>query len=161
MQTRQLALNASIEAARAGNQGRGFAVVASEIGNLANQSATAVQSIIEIVEEVQDSVEDMTECLKLTSHFIEESVIPDYEKFLQGSIVYNDDANSVKELMMQICEHIEELKKSSGTIAQSINDINGTVGEEAQGVTNIAQKTTEVVASMRQVKTMVDVTAIF
>lgn len=160
-QTSLLALNASIEAARAGEQGKGFAVVAGEIGNLASQSSTAVKSIVDIVKEVQDAVLDMTECLSMTSKFIEESVIPDYEVFLQGSIVYNRDASEVKGAMTKISEQIEELQKSSEMIAQAIFDINNTVGEEAQGVTDIAQKTTEVVASMHQVREMVDATSDF
>ena len=56
--TNMLSLNASIEAARAGEAGRGFAVVAHEIGQLAHQSAKAVQDIHEYVVEIQTNVID-------------------------------------------------------------------------------------------------------
>ncbi len=160
-QTSLLALNASIEAARAGEQGKGFAVVAGEIGNLANQSSVAVKSIVDIVKEVQDAVADMADCLTMTSDFVENTVIPDYEVFLEGSKVYNEDAGEVKKAMNDISNYIETLKQSSESIAEAIGAINSTISEEAQGVTDIAQKTTEVETSLKQVKKMVNTSADF
>lgn len=56
-QTKLLSLNASIEAARAGNYGRGFAVVAQEMQNLAQNSADATENINKILQEIQDSIQ--------------------------------------------------------------------------------------------------------
>ena len=145
--------------ARAGEQGKGFAVVAGEIGSLANQSSDAVQSIVDIVKEVQDAVKDMIKCLEQTNGFIEENVIPDYESFLEGSKLYREDADAVRQSMNEINDKINILQKSSQEIATAINDINNTIGEEAQGITDIAQKTTDVVNSSQSVREMVDVTA--
>ncbi|GMA99073.1 methyl-accepting chemotaxis protein [Pelosinus sp. IPA-1] len=56
-QTKLLSLNASIEAARAGNYGRGFAVVAQEMQNLAQNSADATENINKILQEIQESIQ--------------------------------------------------------------------------------------------------------
>ncbi|SFG53744.1 methyl-accepting chemotaxis sensory transducer with Cache sensor [Desulfotomaculum arcticum] len=62
-QTKLLALNASIEAARAGDHGRGFSVVAAEIGKLSDRTATAVQQTFNILSELQQNVGTVVESI--------------------------------------------------------------------------------------------------
>lgn len=144
-QTSLLSLNASIEAARAGETGRGFAVVASEIGNLAAQSTSTVSNITLIVEEIQQAVNLMSQCLEKTLVYLENTVSKDYDNFIQVSNQYTEDAVKVNQTMTVIDEAIDHLQVNVSDIAEAINGINRTISEAATGVTDIAQKTSNTV----------------
>ena len=144
-QTSLLALNASIEAARAGDAGRGFAVVATEIGNLADQTSSTVANINEIVTEVNEAVAKMTRSLGETVDFLENIVIKDYEQFTDVSIQYNNDADTFQNSMQTIEGEVRSLNDAIEAISISVNGIVDTVSEAATGVNDIAEKTTDVV----------------
>ncbi len=155
-QTSLLALNASIEAARAGEAGRGFAVVATEIGSLAQQTSKAVTDINGIVGEVNYAVSNMAGCLEETGEFLEKTVLTDYQEFSQVSEQYQHDAGTFKESMNDVHVSILNLTDSIGKISDAISGINSTVGESTVGVTDIANKTTDMVASTSRSANLVD-----
>ena len=144
-QTSLLALNASIEAARAGEAGKGFAVVATEISNLATQTSEAVGDISNIVDEVNSAVGKMSECLTETTSFLETNVLADYQEFGKVSEQYRNDANTFGASMGDIKESIEALNREIETIVDAISGIDSTVNESSIGVTDIAEKTTNMV----------------
>lgn len=144
-QTSLLALNASIEAARAGEAGKGFAVVASEIGKLAEQTSKEVSNIDAVVAEVNQAVDNMSGCLEETSEFLGSAVLNDYEEFIKVGEQYNEDAVLFKKNMTDIHDATEVLNASISTIAQALSGINETIGEAATGVTDIAEKTADMV----------------
>lgn len=145
-QTSLLALNASIEAARAGDAGRGFAVVAGEIGKLAVQSAGAVSSIGKIVNEVTSAVNNMSECLIQATNFLEHAVNEDYPEFINVSEQYNHDANTLNNTMDTIFKSISDLTNNMEKIASAITDINTTINESNLGVSDIAEKNMDIVS---------------
>ncbi|MCQ2526629.1 MAG: methyl-accepting chemotaxis protein [Lachnospiraceae bacterium] len=144
-QTSLLALNASIEAARAGDAGRGFAVVATEIGNLANQTSVTVADINAMVEEVISAVDEMKECLADTTAFIGSNVLSDYKVFEKVSDQYDADAGKFRDSMQSIHDGVTELNIMINTVAESISGINTTIIEAAHGVQGIAQTTGDIV----------------
>lgn len=144
-QTNLLALNASIEAARAGEQGKGFAVVAGEIGKLASQSTDTSADIVAIVNQVNASVETLTRCLVDILNFLENKVMNDYNDFMTSSDEYSEAAQSIEEFMNLANDEVTELKQSIAQIADAMEGISNTVNESAIGVSDIAEKTTDVV----------------
>lgn len=155
-QTSLLALNASIEAARAGEAGKGFAVVASEISKLAGETSESVTSINSIVEQVNSSVAEMVKSMEDTTHFLDEVVLKDYAQFQSVSDQYNDDADVVKESMRNVENAATALSESISVIADALNGINATVDESTVGVTDIAEKTNNVVQEASQNAELVD-----
>ena len=144
-QTNLLALNANIEAARAGDAGRGFAVVATEIGALANQTFQTVDSINEIVKEVNEAVVNMTSCIQVIMNFLEETVVEDYNIFGQVGERYEKDAESFAESMQHIYSEISELNRKITEIVDAMDGVNRTITESAGGVNMIAEKSEDAV----------------
>ena len=144
-QTNLLALNANIEAARAGEAGRGFAVVATEIGALANQTFETVDGINEIVEEVNEAVVNMTDCIQVIMNFLENTVVVDYGSFGQVGERYEKDAASFAEAMQHIYSEISDLNRKITEIVDAMDDVNHTITESAGGVNLIAEKSGDAV----------------
>lgn len=144
-QTTLLSLNASIEAARAGEQGRGFAVVASEIAKLASETTDTSANIVTIVNEVNSSVVTLTNCLVEALDFLENKVMNDYADFMKSSDDYSEVAQSIEEFMSLANEEITELESGIAQITDAMEGISNTINESAIGVSDIAEKTTDVV----------------
>ena len=142
-QTGMLSLNASIEAARAGDVGRGFAVVAKEIRNLAGQTSDVVKIISPIIAEVNSAVAKMSDCLNESISFLETSVLNDYQEFSNVSRQYKEDANTFGSSMESVKKSLRELSSEIEDIAEYIGGINSTVKESSAGVSDIAGKTSE------------------
>lgn len=155
-QTSLLALNASIEAARAGDSGRGFSIVASEIGLLADQSAKTVSNITGIVNEVHNSVENLTNSLIQTLTFLEKNVIPDYEGFIHNSESYSSDAEKMNDTMKNIHDQIDILNQNVFSISDAIIEINSMVNEASNGVIDVTEKNTNIVSLTSNTLSMAD-----
>ena len=122
-----LSLNASIEAARAGDAGKGFAVVASEINKLASSTSEAVEQIRETIDGVQEAFGTLSNSSGELLEFIKETVTPDYDNFVNVAKQYGDDADS--------------FGGSSENIAQMVENIRSAMEEVSKAIQNIAEST--------------------
>ena len=141
-QSNLLALNASIEAARAGDAGRGFAVVAEQIRVLAEQSKDAVAHIEDVTKNVVGAVENLAVDAKKLLDFVGTDVVSNFEGFSGMADNYSKDAGTVDELVTDFSASAEELLASINGVISAINDVSTATTQGASGTTEIAQKAT-------------------
>ncbi len=150
-QTDLLALNASIEAARAGAAGRGFMVVAEEIRILAEDSKAAAGRIRDINQVVTDAVHNLIKNADNLVSFLNESILPELGNFVQSGVQYRENAAYIENVMNEFTDKTDRLKLTMDEIASSISSITQAIDEGAHGVNGAAQSTQLLVRDMESI----------
>lgn len=155
-QTNLLSLNASIEAARAGEAGKGFAVVAGEIGALADNSRQTAGNIQEINSVVVNAVHNLADNANELVDYMQNSILPEFERFVQDGKKYKDNANYIESVMADFTEKTEGFKNTFDEIAESISSITSAIDEGVQGVSSAAESTQILVNDMDNITQRMD-----
>lgn len=149
--TNLIALNASIEAARAGKAGKGFAVVAEEVRLLADSSSKTANRIQEMNKIVTSAVYNLSENAKNLVDYMKESILTEFQAFLHSSSQYKTDAVYIEHAMDEFNNKTARLQTSMIEIAESIGTITRSIDEGASGIAGVAGNTQNLVENMADI----------
>ncbi|NLO19448.1 MAG: HAMP domain-containing protein [Ignavibacteria bacterium] len=153
-QTNLLALNAAIEAARAGEQGRGFAVVADEVRKLAERTTEATKQIAGMIKGIQSETELAVAAMNQGTNEVADGIsLADKAGDSLKSVV--DSSRLVQDMINQIAAASEEQSSTSEQIAKNVGTISHVTNDSARRIQDIAHSSEDLSKLTEQLRTLV------
>lgn len=154
-QTNLLALNAAIEAARAGEQGRGFAVVADEVRKLAERTTEATKQIAQMIKGIQKETDEAVRAMQTGTEEVNKGIeLADKAGSSLEQIV--SSSQEVWDLINQIAAATEEQSSTAEQIAKNISSISQVTADTATRVQDVAKSSEDLAKQMDMLRSMLE-----
>ncbi len=154
--TNLIAVNASIEAARAGAAGAGFSVVAQEVHKLADSCAETANHIQKVSEVVTGAVDYLAGSARELADYLGRVIAEQLERSVQTGQQYREDSDYIGSAMEEFNDRAERLKSAIDQIAVSISSISGSIDGAASGISGAAGNTRILVDDMEGITGRMD-----
>jgi methyl-accepting chemotaxis protein len=152
-QTNLLALNAAIEAARAGEHGKGFAVVADEVRKLAERSGRETKQIAELISQVQDATQQAVNAMKAGATKVDHgSAKADMAGQALGEIMTAVDS-TVKQVT-EIASSAQQMAAASRSVVEAMESISAVVEENTASTEEMAAQAGQVTSAIQNIATV-------